>query len=120
MGREPNQSSEQDWLLAEQRADDKQLTGLFAVAASYDPQQRIMRVTLKRGFTISFPKERSQVMASARDEDLIDIDIQGFGRYILFPKLDDGFTVESMLLGRFGNDAWERAWAESHSELIAA
>jgi len=120
MGSERNQNSEQDWLSAEQRAEEKQQTGLFAVAASYDPQQRLMHVTLKRGFTISFPKERSQVMAAARDEDLLDIEIQGFGRYIVFSKLDDGFTVESLLRGRFGNDAWERAWAEEHSALIAA
>lgn len=113
-------SSDHDWLAAEQRADEQQNNGLFAVAACYDPQQRLMQVTLKRGFTISFPKERSQVMSSARDEDLLQIEIQGFGRYIVFPKLDDGFTVESMLLGRFGNDSWERTWAETHSALIAA
>jgi len=113
-------NSDHDWLAAEQLAEEKQHTGLFAVAACYDPQQRLMHVTLKRGFTISFPKERSQVMAPARDEDLLQIEIQGFGRYIVFPKLDDGFTVDSMLIGRFGNDTWERIWAEKNSALIAA
>jgi hypothetical protein len=79
-----------------------------------------MFVTLKKGLTVSFPKMRSQVMANASDDDLSEVVIEGAGWYLIFPKLDDGFLVESMLTGRFGNDRWEREWSEMHEDLQAA
>jgi hypothetical protein len=106
--------------LAGERARQIKESGLYAVAAHFDAATGLMYVTLKKGFTVSFPKERSQVMANATDEDLSEVDISGAGWYVIFPKLDDGFTVEGMLSGCFGNDRWEREWAEKHQELQAA
>jgi len=111
--------SEKDHLEAEERADQKRAAGMYAVAARYDRQTQTMHVTLKKGLTVSFPKERSQVMAAASDQDLSEVAVEGRGSYIIFPKLDDGFMVDSMLMGRFGNDRWEREWAEKH-EMQAA
>ncbi len=79
-----------------------------------------MHVTLKKGLTVTFPKVRSQVMANATDEALSEVSVEGGGWYVIFPKLDDGFMVESMLMGRFGNDRWEREWAKKHQEMQAA
>jgi hypothetical protein len=111
--------SDKELLDGEERAERKRATGLYAVAAHYDAQSQTMHVTLKKGLTVTFPKVRSQVMAHATDEDLAEVVVEGGGWYVIFPKLDDGFMVESMLLGRFGNDRWEREWAEKH-EMQAA
>jgi hypothetical protein len=105
--------------LAAERGRQIQESGLYAVAAHYDPATQLMHVTLKKGFTVSFPKERSQVMANARDEDLSEVEVLAPGWYVIFPKLDDGFTVEGMLAGRFGNARWEREWAEKHRNVAA-
>ncbi len=112
--------SEQEHLEAKERADQKRATGMYAVAARYDRQTQTMHVTLKNGLTVSFPKERSQMMATASDQDLSEVVVEGRGSYVIFPKLDDGFMVESMLMGRFGNDRWEREWAGKHQEMQAA
>jgi hypothetical protein len=112
--------SEIEWLAAEELGREKRERGLYAIAARYDAQTRTMRIVMKKGFVILFEKERSQTMASATDEQLSDVELQGGGRYIIFPKLDDGFTVDGVLEGRFGSEAWERAWAEKQSEPLAA
>lgn len=110
---------EKEWFAAEERGTLVEREGLVAVSAAYDVQSHTMRVTLKRGFTISFAKERSEVMADAKDTDLADVEIQGAGRYVIFPKLDDGFTVDGMLAGRFGSEGWEKAWAAKHLHAAA-
>jgi hypothetical protein len=112
--------SDRELLEGEQRADRRKAAGMYAVSAHYDTQTQTMFVTLKKGFTVSFPKMRSQVMAEASDDDLSEVVVEGGGWYVIFPKLDDGFLVESMLMGRFGNDRWERMWAEEHQEMQAA
>jgi len=112
--------SDREMLESEQRADRKKATGMYAVAARYDRQTQTMHVTLKKGLTVSFPKMRSQVMSTASDDDLSEVVVEGRGSYVIFPKLDDGFMVESMLMGRFGNDRWEQEWAQKHQEMQAA
>jgi hypothetical protein len=106
--------------LAAERGRQIKESGLYAVAARFDAATGLMHVTLKKGFTVSFPKERSQVMANATNEDLSEVEVSGAGWYVIFPKLDDGFTVEGMLAGRFGNDRWEREWAEKHRDHVLA
>jgi len=112
--------SDKELAAGEERAEQRRATGMYAVSARYDRQTQTMYVTLQKGLTVSFPKKRSQVMANASDDDLNEVAVEGSGWYVIFPKLDDGFLVESMLAGRFGNDRWEREWAETHSELQAA
>jgi hypothetical protein len=112
--------SEKDWLAAEDLGEVKHEGGLYAVSARYDIHTQTMRITMKKGFTISFAKERSQMMSLASDEQLSEVEIQGGGRYVIFPKLDDGFTIDGVLDGRFGSASWEQAWAEKHKEPVAA
>jgi hypothetical protein len=112
--------SEEEWVAAEERGRQKLENGLYAVSARYDSQTQTMRVAMKKGFVISFAKERSQVMASAGDDQLNEVEIWGGGRYIMFPKLEDGFTVDGLLQGHFGSTAWEQTWAERHREPVAA
>jgi hypothetical protein len=112
--------SETEWLAAEELGQEKRDSGLYAVDARYDASSQTMRIAMKKGFIISFAKERSQMMATATDEQLSEVQVQGGGRYIIFTKLDDGFTVDGVLEGRFGSESWEQSWVEKHLEPVAA
>jgi hypothetical protein len=106
--------------LAEERGRQIQKSGLYAVAARYDANTGLIHVQLKTGMTISFPKERSQALANATDEQLSEVEISPAGWSVDFPRIDDGFTIEALLAGRFGNAHWEQQWAEKQSEMKAA
>lgn len=92
----------------------------YAIAARYNPATGMITVDLNRGFSISFHKSRSQALHRATDEQLSEIEVYNPGWSVFFPKLDDGFTVEGILAGRFGNRHWEEAWAAAHREPQAA
>ena len=94
--------------------------GLYIVAAHYDASTGMVHVKLKAGMTISFAKERSQALAKATDEQLSEVEVSPAGWSVDFPRIDDGFSLEGLLSGRFGNDRWEREWAEKHQEMQAA
>jgi hypothetical protein len=106
--------------LAAERGRQIRQSGLYAVAASYEAATGLVHVKLKNGMAISFPKERAQALAKATDEQLSEVEISPAGWSVDFPRIDDGFTIESLLAGRFGNDRWEREWAERNQESQAA
>jgi hypothetical protein len=109
--------SDKDWAEAEERGRIRELTFPYAVAASYDESNGTVTVKLNRGFSVSFHKNRSQTLHKATNEQLRDIEVHSTS--IFFPKLDDGFSVEGMLAGRFGTRRWEREWADAHQIEIA-
>lgn len=106
--------------LATERAEQIRRSGRYITAVTYDPSARTVHVTFKAGFTISFPKERSQVTANASDDELSEVVISPAGWSFDFPRLDNGHTAEGVLAGRFGNRKWEEAWAAAHTEPQAA
>jgi len=112
--------TQQEHDLAAERGRQIRDKGLYAVDAHYDAGTGVIHVKLKTGMTISFPKERAQALANATDEQLSEIEISPAGWSIDFPRIDDGFTIEGLLAGRFGNSHWERQWAEKHREMQAA
>jgi hypothetical protein len=91
----------------------------WATAARYDASTGMITVDLNRGFSVSFHKSRHQALYKATDEQLSEIDVSHGGTSVFFPKLEDGFTVEGMLAGRFGRPWWERQWADEHGLKIA-
>jgi len=111
--------SEKEYEDAREAGIKHQLAVPCAVAARYDSSTGMITVDLNRGYSMSFHKNRSQVLCHASDDELKQIEIEGAGRYIMFPKLDDGFTVLGMLAGRFGNRHWEKKWADEHEVEIA-
>jgi hypothetical protein len=116
----PSMVTQTEHDLATERAREIRESGRYIIAAGFDPVTQTMHVTFKSGFTISFPKERSQVTAYANDADLADVEISPAGWSVDFPKLDDGLTAEGLLAGRFGTANWEHEWAECHREKRAA
>ncbi len=111
--------SEAEHVAAEERGRIRSLTMPCAIAARFDPATGMITVDLNRGYSVSFHKSRSQALHHATDEQLSEIDAGYPGRSVFFPKLDDGFTVSGMLVGRFGNRHWERQWADEHNVEIA-
>jgi hypothetical protein len=106
--------------LAAARGERIRQSGLYAVAARYERETGLVHITLKTGMTLSFPKVRAQALANATDEQLSEVEISPAGWSVDFPRLDDGFTIEGILAGRFGNVQWERQWAEKNREMQAA
>jgi len=110
-------NSDKEWAEAQERGRIHSLTFPCAVSASYDQSTGTITVVLNRGFSVSFHKSRSQALHQATDEQLSEIDVHSWS--IFFPRLEDGFTVEGMLAGRFGTRRWEREWADAHGIEIA-
>jgi hypothetical protein len=111
--------SDKEHAIAEARGRLRSLTVPCAVAARYDPATGMITVDLNRGYSVSFHKSRSQALHKATDEQLSKIDAGYPGWSVFFPKLEDGFTIDGMLAGRFGNRHWERRWADEHHVQIA-
>ena len=91
-----------------------------AIRARFDVDSNRILIDLNKGYSIAFAPQRSQALHNATPEQLqeIEIDYPGFSLY--FPKLDDGLLIAAAIQGRFGNDAWEQAWAEAQREAHAA
>ncbi len=111
--------NDKEWEEAQERGRIHSLTVPCAVAARYDAATGMITVDLNLGFSVSFHKSRSQTLCKATDEQLSEIEVDSPGWSIMFPKLEDGFSVEGMLAGRFGTRRWEREWADAHGIEIA-
>jgi hypothetical protein len=107
-----------DWL--DVYGEEYRQRGLYIVAAHYDPATGMIHAQLKAGMTISVPKERVQGLVHASNEQLSEVEISPGGWSFVFPRIDDGVSLEGLLSGRFGNDRWEQEWAEKHRETKAA
>ena len=101
-------------------AQNPSLSDPRALSAHYDAATGMITVELNRGYSISFHKSRHQALYRATDDQLSQIDLYPPDSVIFFPKLDDGFTVEGLVAGRFGSGRWEQDWAEMHSAPQAA
>lgn len=111
--------SDKEFAEAEERGRLHTLAVPSAIAARYDAGSGMISIDLNRGVTLSFHKSRSQILHNASDEQLSEIEIPYGGGAVLFPKLDEGLTIEGILAGRFGNWHWERQWAKEHGIEIA-
>ncbi len=110
--------TKRDWL--EVYGDEYRERGLYIVAAHFDAVMQTIHVKLQAGMTVSVPKERVQGLAHATGEQLAEVIISPGGWSVEFPRVDEGISLEGLLSGRFGNDRWEREWAEKHPEMQAA
>ncbi len=111
---------EQGYLEAVRRGEERLKSGPIAIRARYDSEANLIVVELNRGYSLSFPPERAQVLAKASPEELSEIEVSYPGLSIYFPKLEEDMAVDKMLQGRFGNDRWEAAWAGAHPAHRAA
>jgi hypothetical protein len=84
-----------------------------AIAAFYEPNDRLIVIRLRSGASFSFPPDIAQGLADASPEDLADIEITPMGDGLHWGRLDADFTVAGLLAGRFGSRKWMQQWSSS-------
>ncbi|WP_425351364.1 DUF2442 domain-containing protein [Kumtagia ephedrae] len=65
-------------------------------------RDRKMLVELRSGASVSFPVDKVQDLANARDEDLAEVEIVGDGIGLHWERLDVDFAVAGLAAGIFG------------------
>lgn len=82
-----------------------------AIAATFDPQTRLISIALANGTFFAFPADQVQGLAGADSQDLSVIELTSLGTGLHWPRLDADLQVEGLLAGLFGSSAWMRAHA---------
>ena len=77
-----------------------------ATAAHYDPTAGRVVIDLANGCAYAFPAQRVQDLQDASDEDLADVEVDGAGFNLHWPKLDVDLYVPALVAGVFGTRAW--------------
>ena len=77
-----------------------------ASAAHYDPAAGRVVIELANGCAYAFPAQRVQDLEGASDEDLADVEVDGAGFNLHWPKLDVDLFVAALVAGVFGTRAW--------------
>ena len=75
-------------------------------AVRYDRESKLVVLDLNNGAQFTVPADKLQGVATATEAVRSDVRILGPNWAIEFPKLDEQFTVESLLTGVFGNRQW--------------
>src|SRR5271165_1224136 len=77
-----------------------------ATVAHYDPAAGRVVIELANGCGYAFPVQRVQDLQGASDEDLADVEVDGAGFNLHWPKLDVDLYVPALVAGVFGTRAW--------------
>ncbi len=97
---------QQEFEQAQATAAQANQTEPRAIAAYYEPSDRLIIIRLRSGASFSFPPDIAQGLAGARSEDLANVEITPVGDGLHWEKLDTDFTVSGLLAGRFGTKKW--------------
>ena len=79
---------------------------LRATAARYNRDTGRVTVDLVNGCTYVFPAHLVQDLESASHDDLANIEVDGVGFNLHFPKLDADLYVPALVAGVFGTRNW--------------
>jgi len=77
-----------------------------ATAAHYDPAAGRVVIDLANGCAYAFPTQRVQDLQGANEEDLANVEVDGAGFNLHWPKLDVDLYVPALVAGVFGTRAW--------------
>lgn len=72
----------------------------------YDRKSKLVVLELSNSAQLAIPADKLQGVATASEAARSDVRILGPNWAIEFPKIDEQFTVESLLTGVFGNRQW--------------
>ena len=75
-------------------------------AVRYDRETKLVVLDLNNGAQFTVPADKLQGVATATEAARSGVRILGPNWAIEFPKIDEQFTVESLLTGVFGNRQW--------------
>jgi hypothetical protein len=77
-----------------------------ASATRYDRETGRVIVDLINGCSYAFPAALVQDLRGASDDDLADVEVDGLGFNLHFPRLDADLYVPALVSGIFGTKAW--------------
>ena len=97
---------------ATRRGAEELRTEPLATSARFDRRSRCVVIELNKGSTLSIPVDLLQGLVGASLKDLSRIEIPNPGCEIEWPALDQQFTIQGLLAGRFGTRRWMAAFAE--------
>jgi hypothetical protein len=96
------------------RGEERVQTDPRAVAARFDAETGRVVVDLANGCTYLFPAEMAQELSGADPTDLAEIEIDGAGFNLHWPRLDADLYVPATVAGVFGTKAWmAKQWASA-------
>ncbi len=91
---------------ATRRGAEELLTEPLATSARFDRPSRCVVIELNKGSTLCVPVDLLQGLTGASLKDLARIEIPNPGCEIEWPTLDQQFTIQGLLAGRFGTRRW--------------
>lgn len=77
-----------------------------AVKAQYDVTAGRIVIDLANGCAYAVPSDRVQELRGAALDDLVDVEIDGAGFNLHWPKLDVDLYVPALVSGLFGTRGW--------------
>ena len=113
------QLTDEEFEAATRRGEERARTEPRAVAARYDAETGRVMVELANGCTYIFPAEMAQELHGADHTDLAEIEIDGAGFNLHWPRLDADLYVPATVAGVFGTKAWmARQWAQEAGRTL--
>ena len=91
---------------ADRAAEDYARSWPQVMAVRYDRKSKLVVLELSNSAQLAIPADKLQGVATASEAARSDVRILGPNWAIEFPKIDEQFTVESLLTGVFGNRQW--------------
>jgi len=82
-----------------------------------EPELDLFIFTISDGRRLVIPREHLQAVHNATPEQAADMDLGDFRDTVWWPQVDEGHTLEGLLAGRYGSQAW---MARLHPELAEA
>ncbi len=86
------------------------------ISVRYDRKSELVVLDLSNGVQLGVPASKLQGVAEATEPERSDVVILGPNMAIEFPKLDQQFSVEGLLCGRFGSTAWMKKLVSPKSQ----
>ena len=98
---------------ADRAAEDYARTWPRVKAVRYDRKSKLVVLDLSNTAQLTIPANKLQGVATASEAARSDVRILGPNWAIEFPKIDEQFTVESLLTGVFGTKKWMAGLSQS-------
>lgn len=81
-------------------------TAARAVSARYIPETGLVVLDLTNGCIFGFPAQSVQDLHGATPDDLAEIEVEGKGLSLRWPRLDADLYVPALVAGVFGTRQW--------------
>ncbi|MDF2097084.1 DUF2442 domain-containing protein [Aquibaculum arenosum] len=109
------QVTDAEFAAAEARGQAMLETEPRARSAQYDRKTGRVTVELVNGCSYLFPTDLVQDLSDASPEDLADVQVDGMGFNLHWPKLDVDLYVPALVAGVFGTRDWMRKALARHA-----